>query len=402
MNRNGGLAAVRSLPPGRPIRTLFVNGGILGLASFHQFLQEFLPRQTAIDGTHIVLTEELTLFDRAIRRAICQRVWVDGVLGLRNLDLARLRHEMHAGLLARRRIQAAGPERFDVIHFHRQAAAYGSLDLMRRVPSVVSMDCTQECIIDGATSAVERASYAPNVRIDGATFRRAAAVIATSSWAADSLHRYYPDCATPVHVMPNPVLLPHFDRGWIEQRRIRAQSGRLPRLLFIGGDFPRKGGADLLAAWQAGGFHGRAELEIVTNWDLPGPLPAGVTQTRNITAHSPQWRALWAAADAFVMPTINEAFGLVYQEAAAAGIPAIGTNHNAVPEIILDGETGLLVPVGDRQGLAEAMHALVDSPELRARLGSQGRDRIEIVASPETYMERLTAILTDAAQSRTA
>ncbi len=51
------------------------------------------------------------------------------------------------------------------------------------------------------------------------------------------------------------------------------------------------------------------------------------------------------------MPTRNEAFGLVYQEAAAAGLPAIGTNHNAVPEIIIDGETGLLVPVGDRDAL---------------------------------------------------
>ena len=50
-----------------------------------------------------------------------------------------------------------------------------------------------------------------------------------------------------------------------------------------------------------------------------------------------------AGADIFVMPTRNEAFGLVFQEAAAAGVPAIGTRQNAVPEIIVDGETGLLV-----------------------------------------------------------
>jgi glycosyltransferase involved in cell wall biosynthesis len=100
------------------------------------------------------------------------------------------------------------------------------------------------------------------------------------------------------------------------------------------------------------------------------------------------------------MPTRNEAFGLVFQEAAAAGIPAIGTHHNAVPEIILDGETGLLVPVGDTQKLAEAMHALIDSADLRARLGARARERIEVLSSPETYMEQLTAILEDAAHSR--
>jgi hypothetical protein len=47
------------------------------------------------------------------------------------------------------------------------------------------------------------------------------------------------------------------------------------------------------------------------------------------------------------------------------------------------------------------MHALVDSVELRDRLGSHGRERIEVVASPNTYMERLTAILETAAHGRT-
>ena len=169
----------------------------------------------------------------------------------------------------------------------------------------------------------------------------------------------------------------------------------------MGGDFPRKGGFDLIETWRAGGFHERADLEIVTDWELPPPLPPGVTVTRNVPAHSAKWRACWAAADAFVMPTRNEAFGLVYQEAAAAGVPAIGTTHNAIPEIVIDGETGLLVPVGDRRALAAAMHALLESAELRCRLGVRARQRIETIASPDIYMERLTAILTTAARSRT-
>jgi len=381
-------------------RVLFVNGGILGLASFHYFLREYLPRQSVIEGQHIVLTEELSLLDRIVRRALCQRVWIDGAFGVRNLDLARFRHELHAGLLARRRIAAAGPQRFDALHFHRQATAYGSLDLMHRIPSVVSMDCTQECVNQDATTAIELASYRPNVRVDGAVFRRAAAIVATSRWAALSLHRMYPDCITPVHVMPNPVLLEHFDREWIGARRARALAGAKPRFLFIGGDFPRKGGFDLLDAWQAGGFHERADLEIVTNWAVPASLPAGVILTRNIEPHSAPWRACWAAADAFVMPTRNEAFGLVYQEAAAAGIPAIGTRQNAVPEIVLDGETGVLVPVGDRHALGSALAALAGSAELRHRLGTRAREIIEDAACPAAYLDRLTTILTEAAATR--
>ena len=317
-------------------RVLFVNGGILGLVSFRDFLAQALPQQDVIDGTQLVLTEHLSLLDRVIRRAMCQRLWIDGTLGLRNIDLARFRHELHAGVLARRRIAAWGTDRFDVLHFHRQATAYGSLDLLRTVPSVVSIDCTQDCVIQDASSSAERASYGPNTRVDGAIFRRAAAVIATSRWAKDTLERRYPDCATPVHVLPNPVLLDHFDRRWMAERSIRSRAGAPPKCLFVGGDFVRKGGVDLLEAWRRGRLHESASLQIVTDWNIDEPLPPGVTVTRGVHAHSAAWRECWAGADIFVMPTRNEAFGLVFQEAAAAGLPAIGTRHNAVPEIILE------------------------------------------------------------------
>src|SRR5262249_60733385 len=109
-----------------------------------------------------------------------------------------------------------------------------------------------------------------------------------------------------------------------------------PGFVVVGGDFRRKGGYDLLRAWQSSGLASSATLEIVTDWDLGGALTAGVVVTTRVQPYSAEWRALWARADAFVMPTRNEAFGLVYQEAAAAGLPAIGTRHNAVPEIVHD------------------------------------------------------------------
>lgn len=381
-------------------RALFVNGGILGLVSFDRFLAEMLPRQSAITGTRIVLTENLSIPDRVVRRILSQRLWPDGLLGLRNLDLARARQELNAGLLARRRLNAARARAFDVLHFHRQATAYGSLDLMSEVPTVVSIDCTQDCAADAATSSIERWSYRPNEWIDGAIFRRAAAVISTSAWARGALHRRYPACTTPVHVLPNPVLLDYFDPAWIEARRERSAAGTLPRMLFMGGDFVRKGGTDLLEAWQAGGLHAHATLEIVTDWPVAGPLPAGVTLTRGVRPHSAEWGACWARADAFVMPTRNEAFGLVYQEAAAAGVPAIGTDHNAVPEIIRDGETGLLVPTADPAALAAALLTLAGGPGLRHRMGLRARQVIEEVGSPSLYMDRLTAILCEAARRK--
>ena len=58
------------------------------------------------------------------------------------------------------------------------------------------------------------------------------------------------------------------------------------------------------------------------------------------------------------MPSRHEAFGMVYQEAAARGLPVVATRINAIPEIVDDGATGFLVPPGDRAGLARALRTL--------------------------------------------
>ena len=379
-----------------PPRVAFVNGGILGLLSYATWLRRSFPDDRDIHAEHFVLTEQLSLRDRLVRRALCARGWPDRI-GIRNLDLGRYRQELNSGLHARRRLLARGLEHFDVLHFHRQATAYAALDLMQRVPSVVSMDCTQSCVLQDAGTAAERWSIGYNVRRDGAILRRAAAIVATSHWAARDVRRLYPDCATPIHVLPNPAPLDLFDPAWIDERL--ARTGARPRCLFMGGDFQRKGGDDLLAAWESGGFAQRADLTLVTDWRL-GALPAGVRQLRGIGGLTEAWIRTWREADLFVMPTRNEAFGLVYQEAAAAGLPAIGSRLNAIPEIVSDGETGLLVPPADRAALVRALDQLIGSAELRHRLGRNARRKIEHDAHPDEHRRQLVALISQVASIR--
>jgi glycosyltransferase involved in cell wall biosynthesis len=102
---------------------------------------------------------------------------------------------------------------------------------------------------------------------------------------------------------------------------------------------------------------------------------------------------MWRAADLFVMPTHNEAFGLVFQEAAAAALPAIGSRLNAIPEIIRDGETGLLVDSHDRGQLIDALGALIGSAGLRDRHGRAARARIEVDADPAAHRRRLVELV---------
>jgi len=85
----------------------------------------------------------------------------------------------------------------------------------------------------------------------------------------------------------------------------------------------------------------------------------------------------YAAADAFVFPSDTETFGNVVLEAAASGLPVLTVDAGGVTETVVANETGLLVPPRDASALAAAMVELISSPELRVRLGAEGRRRAE-------------------------
>jgi N-acetyl-alpha-D-glucosaminyl L-malate synthase BshA len=71
---------------------------------------------------------------------------------------------------------------------------------------------------------------------------------------------------------------------------------------------------------------------------------------------------LLASADMFLLPSSSESFGLSALEALACGVPVIGTNAGGMPEVVRNGETGILCPVGDVQGMAGAALAILSDP----------------------------------------
>ena len=381
---------------------LFVNSGILGHRAVAELLKDAAALMASIDASHINLSEELTLGDRIARRLLCARV-APATGSAANIDFARWRQEMNAALLAARRVAAAERRSaIDVLHFHTQATAYASLGRMKRTPTIVSIDATERQASLEMTSPLARWTYRPNIRHDGLAFRAARAIIATSRWAADDLAELYPDCAHKVHVMPYPVRAAHFELEWIAARAARASNGHAGpvRLLFMGGDFPRKGGPSLLDAWRDASFGDRAQLDLVTDWPLNARvLPEGVRIVRGVVPYTPAWCDVWRRADVFVMPTRSEAFGMVFQEAAAAGVPAIATSISAIPELVEDGKTGLLVKPDDPADLVGAMRTLVSSSDLRLRMGCAARDRMLAIASPDTYARNLNALIEDVLES---
>lgn len=77
--------------------------------------------------------------------------------------------------------------------------------------------------------------------------------------------------------------------------------------------------------------------------------------------------------DVFVMPSTYEGFGVAALEAEAVEVPVVASSIHGIPDVVVDGETGLLVPPRDRQALAEALLRLAGDADLRRRLGRAGR-----------------------------
>ena len=96
-------------------------------------------------------------------------------------------------------------------------------------------------------------------------------------------------------------------------------------------------------------------------------------------------------ADVVVLPSFTEGLPNVALEASAAGIPVVATAVGGTPEVIADGDTGFLVPSGQPTAIADKLRTLLDSAELRARMGTAGRTRMRaeftFAAQAERYAE---------------
>ena len=105
-----------------------------------------------------------------------------------------------------------------------------------------------------------------------------------------------------------------------------------------------------------------------------------------------------------MLPSRREGLPVSLLEAAACGRPMVATDVPGCREVVIDGETGLLVPLGDVQALADALEKLVASEELRQRYGAGARDLVERNYSLDVISDRVAglyrALVRDGLQAR--
>ncbi len=154
-------------------------------------------------------------------------------------------------------------------------------------------------------------------------------------------------------------------------------------LLFVGRLTQDKGIVELLRAFRQVAednddvyliMLGPPEMDVGS---LLGELPSSGSARVVMPGFSNQPERFMAIADLLVLPSYREGFGTVVIEAAAMGVPAIGTDIYGLSDAIVDGQTGLLVPVKTSQELAHAIGLLLNDEPLRASFSRNARQRIE-------------------------
>jgi glycosyltransferase involved in cell wall biosynthesis len=200
-------------------------------------------------------------------------------------------------------------------------------------------------------------------RVNRRVFANAELCIGWSSWAAGSLAAEYGVPADRIAVIP-----PGVDLGqW--QPVSRPDDGTV-RILFVGGEFERKGGDLLLDACSRLPDH--VELDLVTHAAVP-PTDR-VRVVNDLQPNDPRLLELYRCADVFALPSRAETFGIAAVEACASGLPVVASGVGGLTDIVIDGATGLVVPPGDADALTERLGRLVDDVELRRRLGDAARE----------------------------
>ena len=211
--------------------------------------------------------------------------------------------------------------------------------------------------------------------------RRADLVMVTSRYCAEVARLEYGVPPERVAVVPEPIDLDVWDAQFSRAAR-RPRAG--PVVLSVARMYARKRLGDLLRA--ASMLRARipdVQIRIVgqgPEWErlvrVHAELRLGdsVQLLGNLSLE--RLAEEYVNADLFCLPSVQEGFGIVFLEAMAAGLPVVACRAAAIPEVVLDGVTGVLTPARDPEALADALARLIRDPAHARTLGEQGRRRV--------------------------
>jgi N-acetyl-alpha-D-glucosaminyl L-malate synthase BshA len=286
----------------------------------------------------------------------------------------------------------------------REVMAERELDVVHvhyAVPHALSAHLAREMLPDSHTKIVTTLhgtdttilgrdpSYRDVIRFG---LQKSDAVLCVSEWLSQQTHEVF-DFDGPIAVVPNFV-----DQERFRPRRdeaIRAELGGEEHALMLHtSNFrPLKRAMDTLDVLERLGPDGRTLLVLLGDGpDLPLVREAahrrGLSEQVRVLGEVPDAETITAVCDVALFPSESESFGLAALEALACGVPVVAARVGGLPEVVQDGETGFLHPVGDTPGMAEDIARLLRDPGLRTRMGEAAVERTSRLFSLEQAVAR--------------
>lgn len=173
-------------------------------------------------------------------------------------------------------------------------------------------------------------------------------------------------------------------------------------LLFVGALGQHKGLNWLLDAYSGGGLGWPLVIIGASRQGAPQSWPENVTVITNVPHQTVM--AAWRHAGIGLVPSLcREGFGLVAVEAMRSGVPVVASRIGALPEIVADGVTGLLVTPGSTPELLRAIRRIQEDPQLRHKMGTAGQERSELFSAEtvtKMYEQHYRRILEAPSQAR--
>jgi glycosyltransferase involved in cell wall biosynthesis len=370
-----------SLPPADGsdrVRMLFLSGVSHGFRRYHERLVRYVAQDDQIDAVHIELVPSL------IHRALGKRSELLGPSawdfhGYRYLWLWR--REMNRWFRDRLPL-----DRFDVVHIMTQGMAWSIVDQPRRDSPAIALNIDATAELEARELGASRLAKLPFIRAERAMFAIADLIICRNRWCARSLTEDYGVPEDKIFVAPNSLIPPPLP----EPGTLPRLPGELPKLVFVGNDFNRKGGPELVQLHQRR-FVDRAELHVFSS-------KAKIANARNVVLYRgvPNLalvRRHLPLQDIFILPTTNDMMPNALMEAAVMQLPIIATRLAGIPDIVLDGQTGILCAPNEWEAFGDAIERLLNDEELRRRMGRAGREHMVCNFHADRVMPALLARL---------
>ena len=346
----------RNKSPRCSLNVAFLVEFTLGHITFFQNLRELVSEYKNIKPTFIPIRYDGRFVLGKTPKICNDSVLIAGVQGYVKLKMAMVRTG------------------FDILFFHTWPPAIFCSNVMKHIPSVVSIDSTPAQfasmvqyywpMIDGINMLSKREQRYH------ALFRSAEHVIGSSQWAIDSVRdTYRVDSDRLTAIVPGVNL-----RRWTPG--IKNRDGR-PRLLFVGNDFQRKGG-DLLLRWMEESGSRLCTLDVVTTADVRNA--DSITVHHEYRANDPNLIELFRSVDLLVLPTRADMTPWVIMEAMATGTPVLASRIGGIPELIgEEGQCGFLIEPDDYSSLERRLNSIIRDRSSLREMGQRARDRAELL-----------------------